>query len=400
MLNTRGRRWLGVLLVLLISSLARADTQQDFTAAYRAYQQYTDSGNASQALESASEAYRLGAKLYGKKSVSAAKLGINYATLLNDGGEFRRARRVLKGKLEIMEGEYGSDAVELVSILIELGRANFDLREPEGGLAYFDRTIGLLTNHKNPMYRGKKNFDIASILLRRQGSAFTRKYIEAAHAVYAEHLQPNDVRLGLTSYHMALWSVADEDHATAIDYLLASLGAFKTDDGKMQNLERTARTMLVAALENTGQSELATEHCIALGRDLEWTTPVRPVFSAVDPVLPEGARANALSGEVVLAFTIDEQGFVRNPSVTSSSVPAFDGPVVEMVSQFRYAPRFADGNPVATEDVSFAMSFDFSQRRSSRFRIPPPRGSGGGGGGDIGFEPPGSGGRGGGGAGK
>ena len=56
-----------------------------------------------------------------------------------------------------------------------------------------------------------KNWDIVSILLKRQGNALTRKYVEAAHEYYSNLLLPSDIRLGLASYHMALWKLADSN---------------------------------------------------------------------------------------------------------------------------------------------------------------------------------------------
>ena len=105
-----------ILVVFFIAPVAAADKGKDFQRAYRSYQQHIEANNLEQALPAAEDAYKLGSGLYGRKSLNAAKLAINYATLLNDTGDYRSARKVLKGKLKIMEEEYGTDADEMVAI--------------------------------------------------------------------------------------------------------------------------------------------------------------------------------------------------------------------------------------------------------------------------------------------
>ena len=364
-----------ILVVFFIAPVAAADKGKDFQRAYRSYQQHIEANNLEQALPAAEDAYKLGSRLYGRKSLNAAKLAINYATLLNDTGEFKRARRVLKGKLKIMEEAYDSDADELVAILMELGRAEFDTRRPKDGLAYFERISAMLDNHENDLYRGMKNWDIVKILLRRQGNAFTRKYVEAAHEYYSNQLIPSDIRLGLASYHMALWKLADNQFEEAVSYLDASLIAFKTDESQMHELEKTVRMMLVNTLENAKESELATTHCLALGRNQTWKVPAKPLYFSM-PDFPPELTNTALVGEFTLEFTIDEDGFVRNPGVTRSTHADMDEVVMEAIGKFRYAPRFVEGKPVATEGMNYTFSIDFSRAegKNNFFTRPPLRG--------------------------
>ena len=364
-----------ILVVFFIAPVAAADKGKDFQRAYRSYQQHIEANNLEQALPAAEDAYNLGSRLYGRKSLNAAKLAINFATLLNDTGEFKRARRVLKGKLKIMEETYDTDADELVALLMELGRAEFDTRRPKDGLAYFERISAMLDNHENDLYRGMKNWDIVKILLRRQGNAFTRKYVEAAHEYYSNQLIPSDIRLGLASYHMALWKLADNQFEEAVSYLDASLIAFKTDESQMYELEKTVRMMLVNTLEYAKESELATTHCLALGRNQTWKVPAKPLYVSM-PDFPPELTNTALVGEFTLEFTIDEDGFVRNPGVTRSTHADMDEVVMEAIGEFRYAPRFVEGKPVATEGMNYTFSIDFSRAegKNNFFTRPPLRG--------------------------
>lgn len=358
-----------LLFAFIITSTAFADEKQDFREAYRAYQQYVKAGDTAKAKEMAAESYRLGGGVYGKDSVNTSKLAINYASLLNDAGSFRQARKVLKGKLGILEREYGVNAVELSSILIELGRAELDLDDPDMALGQFSRSSRLLEKHENALYRAKKNLDIAIILLKRNGGALTREYIEAAHAVYSRDLPTSDFRRGLTSYHMARHAIEDQQYERAAAHLESCLIAFKSGDGTMSRLERTVRVQLVNAYESLQRQDAATEHCLAIGNEQRWELPADPLYRT-KPVPSLAAMEAGLTGEVTLAFAVDSQGYVVNPRVKQSTTEAFNEAALDMIRQFRYAPRFIENKPVLTEGVEYTVRFAPNQVKEKRRRIP------------------------------
>ena len=366
---------LGIVLVLLTASTALADKKQEFREAYQSYQQYIKAGDVEKAAEMAAESYRLGVKIYGKRSVNAASLAIDYANLLNNTGDTKRARKVLKGKLEVLEGEYGRESLKLVPVLFALGRAHYVPGKPEKGLGHYNRLSEILDSHEDELYRAKRNFDIAAALLKAEGNVDTRMFIQKAHSVYAKRLSGRDLRLGLTSYHMGLWSMSDRSYAQATDYFNGALTAFETSDGEMGSLEKTVREMLVSLYESTGQSAEATPHCLALGKARKWVTPVKPLYTR-EPVIPADLTDSKFSGEVRLTFTVDESGFVSNPGITSESPSEMGAAALAAIREFRYAPRFLDGKPVATDGVSFAFEFDMKRkpRFDTRFEMPPPRG--------------------------
>ena len=374
------------LAVLLICHLpcAQADRKADFRAAYQSYQQAMGAGDTTGALESGKRAYKLGAKVYGRDDINTAKLAINYATLLNDTGEFKKARKILKGRLAVMESKYGQDAMDLIALLIELGRAEFDVDDVEESLAYFDRASDLVGRQDQALYRAKKNTDIAKILRDRGGAVHSRPYVEAAYWDYQDILQPEDLRLGMASYEMAMWSMKDRDLVAAVDYFNAALTAFD-GAGPMNQGELSVRQLLVDVLSRLGREDEATPHCVALGEHQDVTQPPKVLFEA--PVgVERGQLRDVMGGEITVAFTVDVGGFVSNPRITSSTAEILNEAVLEAVSQFRYAPHFVDGKPAAMEEVSFTFSFDMGGRMERRGRFNPARnpGRGVGGGGRSG----------------
>lgn len=78
------------------------------------------------------------------------------------------------------------------------------------------------------------------------------------------------------------------------------------------------------------------------------------------PGYPAEAFEGLSEGQVTLEFTIDEEGFVREPRVLESTRPTLDAEALAAVGNFRYAPRFVDGAFVETDDATFTYSFNFA----------------------------------------
>lgn len=351
------RQVFGLLLLAGLCLVASADRGEDFRAAYEAYRQHAEAGRTAEAKVWADEAYLLGSRLYGRKSVNTARLAINYAKLLNDDAEYKKAAKILRNKIEAVEDAHGTDSPELIPLLVETARAGFDPKKPDAALAHFRRASALLEVDDEVSYRGIKNYEIATELFRRGGTSLSRPFVEAAHAVFSEHLQPNDVRRGLMAYHLGLWTVGDKRPDLAQGHFEDALAAFRID-GRMGDLERTVRMALVDLHERSGRRDEATPHCLALGTAEVWRMPPRPLYITYPKYAAEEFEGLS-EGRVTLGFTVDEEGFVRGPRVLESTRPSLDAGALAAVGGFRYAPRFEDGTWVKTDDVTFTYSFNF-----------------------------------------
>ena len=195
---------------LLISSLVfcgavSADDREKFSNAYRDYQQYIGANEIEPALVAAGDAFRYGTRLFGRKHINTANLAINYGKLLNDTGDYKQARKVLRGKLKVLEKHHGDNAADLVPVTIQLARA---AKNPKTALEHLNRAAQLSKEYEDNLIEAQKNFDIMTILLSRGGASLVEPFIDRAHKIYRERLQPNDIRLGLglTSYHKARWA--------------------------------------------------------------------------------------------------------------------------------------------------------------------------------------------------
>ena len=144
---------------------------------------------------------------------------------------------------------------DLIALLIELGRAEFDVDDVEESLAYFDRASDLVGRQDQALYRAKKNTDIAKIL---------------------------------------------RDLVAAVDYFNAALTAFD-GAGPMNQGELSVRQLLVDVLSRLGREDEATPHCVALGEHQDVTQPPKVLFEA--PVgVERGQLREVMGGEITVAF--------------------------------------------------------------------------------------------------
>jgi len=79
----------------------------------------------------------------------------------------------------------------------------------------------------------------------------------------------------------------------------------------------------------------------------------------VAPVYPYHAQLNGREGYVILEFTVDADGRVRDPIVIEDSPQGlFDDAAIDAALQFRYVPRVVDGKRVPVSGGRNRMTFE------------------------------------------
>lgn len=345
----------------LVSATVFADLQDDFNGAYSRYQEQLEAGNHEQALVSAQRAYELGRELFGKRNVNTANLGINLGKLMNQVDSSwiepnKEAANVLLSSLHILEKEYGKQSPRLVDALIELGKANLDPSRPRRTLQPFRRAARLLEDH-DPMLRARVNLEMGMFLAKHQ--FYPDPYLTTAHEIYLEQVGEMDVRTALAASYRGNLATAEEDYEKARELLQSAVNAFAASNVGSRVFELNARVFLIRALEELGKSDLATEHCRAIGRKkpLAPDEQYLPIYK-VQPEYPRSALRQRRSGEVVVEFTVDQDGFTQDHRVVRATSNDFAEAAVAAAQQFRYAPRFENGKPVATKGVRNKLIFE------------------------------------------
>ena len=338
-------------------SFSLAATRVEFDRAYEKYQQLVEQNETQQAVKAAEHAWQLGADVYGMESVNMANLAVNYAMLLRKVGQKLKAVSILESALEIQYKHYGKNAPELIDTLVELGKSSFDEKNIRSSGRYFKKAIKIAGKADDPMLVATLNLGAGVFLSRRQIDS--KAYFEQAYEIFDEQVGPADVRTGLAAFHLGRAALSRKKYEKAKNYLLLAVSAFAASDLQNRQFELTARGYLIHAYEELGQSDLATEHCQIIGRKSPTADNENyiPVFKK-SPVYPAFELRNGRTGEVILEFVVDESGFTRNHIVVESTSDRFSRAALAAARQFRYAPRFENGEPVSTSGVQNKIAFD------------------------------------------
>lgn len=80
------------------------------------------------------------------------------------------------------------------------------------------------------------------------------------------------------------------------------------------------------------------------------------VIYRVEPKYTEDARANNISGSVVLGLTVDHQGLPQNIQVKKSLYPSLDQSSIEAAQKMRFEPAMKNGQPVSMY-ITVEMNF-------------------------------------------
>ena len=206
-------------------------------------------------------------------------------------------------------------------------------------------------------------------------SLIGRKYMRAAHEIFAAEFGAVDPRVGLTNFYLGKMKFSRGQYKHATKYLEAALPSMGGESDNMKSLRLVTRALLVQAYESWGKSDLATPHCVAIGAESQFSPnqDYKPIFRLA-PQYPGELLARGVEGFVEFEFTIDEKGFVQNPTIIRSTRDntrdsrsvkrlgsrtelSFEAAASEAIKRFRYAPRFVEGEAVAVDSVKTRISF-------------------------------------------
>lgn len=118
-----------------------------------------------------------------------------------------------------------------------------------------------------------------------------------------------------------------------------------------QAISRTAKLWRFAPARRRGEpvaAEIRAPFILAGGspfRSDGKTVPPKVVHQT-PPLYPPGMKASGFRGEVLVDFTVDIEGRVRDAFVVRSLNPSFDDPALEAVRKWRFEPGYAGKIPV------------------------------------------------------
>lgn len=346
---------------LLLSGPVFADKDADrkaFRAAYKAYQEAVQGSNINAAKSYAKEAFEAGEKLFGPGHKNTAALLLNYGRLIQKDED---ALPILKDAISRYEKIYGEDAAELIDPLIDLAASQTGYGTLGKAKSTYRRALKLAELHypDDTFIIASIELEMGIVALNEAQSVESMRYLRRARDKFTLLEDgASENKLAQTNFYIGKYQLADKKYKKATEALLTSLETFEKNAPNSRTT-MTNHAFLIEAYERRGLSDEATKHCRAIGQK----EPIRPnqdympVYQ-VHPVYPSGAQRSGKEGYAIVELTVDKDGFVKDPFVVEvDGHNSFKEASLKAAQQFRYAPRFENGEAVDTPGVRYRFSY-------------------------------------------
>ena len=363
--NSRGIV-VGLVLMLGVAAAgdeaAKADPQVEFTVAYNAYREAMEASQYAAAVMHAEEARALGEQVFADNDEVMATLALNHGLALSKAGAKSAAYPVLKEARKLVAQAFGHDSERLFQLELAL----FDNAPQDAASWHLTSMLKLARLHHR-----EDSESMAALKLHAASLAWwdqrAKGMLREAAAFFARSGQTE--REAHAMFFIGKIDVGRERYRNAVEAMTRVVNLLPAEHATAL----MARANLVDAYEHLGESERATEHCLAIGQTTPWggTADYQPLFKR-PPAYPRGPLFRNLEGYVLLEFSVDKMGFVRDPSVIESSVARergavwrefvgeFEAAAIDAARKFRYAPKFVDGKPVTVDGVRNLIRFELS----------------------------------------
>lgn len=360
--------FLTIVFIFSFTPVALAGQAEDlatFKQAYLQYEKFFKHGDLRKALPEARLAYELGQQLLGAESKETAKLTYNYGNILLRLRRFNEAEPVLSDALERFEHVFGKESVELVPVLMDSGHLDANINKGKTRKKLYKRAFMLCKqqyggqSEEFAWFSVKAGVDMIYIAHDRRGE----KYLKAGYDVLQSRLGEDHARTGFAAYHLGKYELSIKNYEAARQYLIVALASFERPDEPSGKIELSTHAFLVRVYAELGESKLATQHSLAIGRMTPFDSSQNyfPIYKQ-PPVYPKSALRARIEGYVVLQYDVDENGFVRDPRLVKlEGDKNFEQVSFDAVQTFRYAPRFIDGQAVVVKGVQNKFNFSIKK---------------------------------------
>ena len=353
------------LVVVLASQSLFAESlssSEKFKKQYQTYQKLSGEEKWKESLPYAKEAYELGLELFGLEHKNTAALTYNYGLNLLELRKNEQAKKIFKKAVVSYEKVYGKDSAELIPLLMDLGHSAGIPYTRTKQKQYYKRALKISKKEygEQSAKYGQLLVDAGVGLMHHAYSADAKRYLYQGHEIL-EHALGNDAaQTGYAAFNIGKYELSTYDYDDAKEYLLKALGSFERPDEPSNQFELSTHGFLVGAYEGLKERDMATKHCLAIGKMTPFTSTqdYLPLVKKA-PMYPRSANQKGQEGYVTLEYDVDESGFVINPKVVDSAGPkSFEQASIKAAKEFRYAPSFKDGKPVLTEGVQNRFTFE------------------------------------------
>ena len=326
------------------ASLSRADNIKIFNESQRCFKAAIKEGQKlTESRRCAKLSLEAGRSLFEPDSNNIAILTYNYGKTLNKYGKERQA--VLKNAIKLYESIHGKDSPELISLLIDAGKANRAVRIAKdsyggGSILYADTLLAA---------------GMSDLIKQSSGSRFLKEALK----VYSNGAEGSE-SLGATlaNFQLGKIKIAQEKYKSSIPYFLQAT--------KNPSIASYAHAFLVEAYDRTSQQDKATEHVLLMAKQPNRVnTEARdyiPLF-VTQPLYPHRAQNRGKEGYAIIELTVSKEGLALNPTVIEEKPKGqkFGKAALKAAGSLRYVPRFIDGEPVEVPGVLYKYTFSIAR---------------------------------------
>jgi TonB family protein len=340
------------LIIKSFSSVAQTPTAADLNKEYVEFKKHAETANWEEALTAGKKAYEIGKSLFTAADKNSAILAYNYGHALKELKHNKEALVILNEALQLYEDIYGKEAYELVPVLMDIGFIKSVESGLDGNLAYQNRALEI-TEQKygdDSIEYGFLSIEIGANALTNTPTFKVKRYLTTGYEVLKSHLEATDPRIAYAAFYLGKVELMLNNYESASDYFNETLATFDDPNKPSTSLELSTHGFLVNTYEKLGQSDLATQHCLAIGRMTPFNPDQerQPIFRE-NPDYPDAYLKSGAEGWVQLSFDIDESGFVRNlKEIKHGGAGSFVQSAIKAVEKWRFAPAFKDGVPIAS----------------------------------------------------
>ncbi len=355
------------------TAIAIDDNQklQVFNEAYIAYIEARKTEAKPDIFKAAKAAFTLGRQIYGDNSKKTTILSINYSI----------------AALQALEEKEASNSLHLTEKFINDTFGEYSTKK----LSFFKRVAIEYLSHPKKIKQADKYFNKAIKLTRKlygrqhiEEAIFTKTYgLESLiRAVYDrevfssidilrdamdlfENLESQN-SLNITEIQFLIgqryWhsysSLGNVSYNNTVKALEHALAIYNTNSETTEKAIETHKALVRIHSRQT-KAYRATPHCLAIGANLEQTDTKEALLIYIAPPKHFSiAHSQKKKGDVIIEFEVDAKGFTRNPVIIETSGhSSYRSAALKALENFRFAPRFENGQAVKTKSVKYHFKF-------------------------------------------
>ncbi len=316
----------------------------------------------------AQKSYELGLEKFGNKDKNTVNLVLNWINAYTAHSQ-EHDSPIEKIKIDFpdLEKTQTGDPSTLINIYMAYG--SYFLKSHERiqstkAIAYYKKAIEIVEKfyEGNNVAIAMVNLEVGKNLYSAGGAKESKEYIQKARELFAKDPNKNAFNLAIANFWTAKYFLSTKSNNKAADFISEALKTLDDVDPTGQ-YALASHAFMIEILEKQGKRGEATKHCQMIGKaqPIDVNREQIPLYR-FSPNYPRLAAERGTAGEVIIEFTVDAEGFVKNPrAIHGTHIKIFAPEAIKAVKEYRFAPRYVDGKPVSTDGL--ITRFTFHMRR-------------------------------------